>query len=412
MTNKYRLLTGKNTFLLGDQVICSASNAAGVIVAAVLLTGSDLNYYVTLQLIGTTLIGLQRALFLDPSLVVHGENNTTAAYGKWIWGLVLPITVLTLIILLVIGFRHNALIIVISLLFPIVQDCMRYRSMAYGKYSQLLISDSIWLGVLVGGAVTLQPANSYLNLLLWGGGAAIAAPFLLFREKGLTQTAIRPSLSLGRYQLTEWTIAMTTSVIPLLVVQATLPSSSVAAFRLAQTLMGPLNTLSNFVMVRFLLDARLIKLYKTDQIKLVVRKVSLMIFIITTFYGIFSCMGLYLARSWLDPALIKQVAYAVPVTVGAALLTSPCSPYLGLARSLSMQKLTIRPQFYICLFTVLATFMGFWLWDTYGLDPLVIPVLSTALASLFAYRAMFMRTIDRVSPGIKKAGDTNLAATH
>ena len=50
MLQAKRFLNGKNTTLLLDQVVCSASNAAAVVIAAFFLPGDDLNLYVSTTL--------------------------------------------------------------------------------------------------------------------------------------------------------------------------------------------------------------------------------------------------------------------------------------------------------------------------------------------------------------------------
>ncbi|MGG7652428.1 hypothetical protein [Kocuria rosea] len=397
MLQARKLFSGKNATLLLDQVVCSASNAAAVMVAAFFLSSDHLNVYVAVQLIGTSLIGLQRSIFLDPSLVVTGNGAGHVAYGKWLWRSLGPFTVVALGISFLLEVQLFSPLTVLSILFPLVQDCLRYRSLAHGAYTRTLISDGVWLVALLGGTVLFHPDSPQFMLVLWGVSAAISLPVLFFRLPLTGQRGLKASLALGRYQVAEWTIASLTSVAPLLVVQAVLPVGSVAAFRLAQTAMGPLNTLNNFVMVRFLLGSSVLQDHDRAGLQRVVRHSSFAISSVTMVYGTLACLGFYLARPWLDPAIVSQVAYAVPVTVLAAVLMSPCTPYLGLARSLSLQRFTITPRFVVLVFNVLATAAGFWLWSHHRFDPLVVTILVTAIASLIAYSLMFKRTLDRAA---------------
>lgn len=397
MLQAKKFFSGKNATLLLDQVVCSASNAAAVMVAAFFLSSDHLNLYVSIQLIATSLIGLQRSIFLDPSLVVTGNGTAHVAFGRWLWCSLGPCTLVALGIALLFEIPLFSPLTVLSILFPLVQDCLRYRSLAHGAYARTLISDGVWLVALLVGTMLFRPDSPQIMLALWGVSAAISVPALLFGLPQIGQQSLRASLALGRYQVAEWTIASLTSVAPLLVVQAVLPVGSVAAFRLAQTAMGPLNTLNNFVMVRFLLGSSALQSHDRRGLQRVVRHSSLAISSVTLVYGALACLGFYLARPWLDPAIASQVAYAVPVTVLAAVLMSPCTPYLGLARSLSLQRFTITPRFVVLVFNVLATAAGFWLWNHYRFDPLVVTILVTAVASLIAYRLMFKRTLARAA---------------
>ncbi|GEO94599.1 hypothetical protein [Kocuria turfanensis] len=397
MLQARKFFSGKNATLLLDQVVCSASNAAAVMVAAFFLSGDQLNHYVTVQLIGTSLIGFQRSIFLDPSLVITGNGTANVAYGKWLWRSLGPCTVVALSIAYLLEISFFSPLTVLSILFPLVQDCLRYRSLAHGAYARTLVSDGVWLIALLLGTILYRPDSPEVMLALWGMSAAMSVPALLFRLPSARQKSLRAPLALGRYQVAEWTIASLTSVAPLLVVQAVLPVGSVAAFRLAQTAMGPLNTLNNFVMVRFLLGSSTLQSHDRLGMQRVVRHSSLAISSVTLVYGALACLGFYLAQPWLDPTIVTQVAYAVPVTVLAAVLMSPCTPYLGLARSLSLQRLTITPRFVVLVFNVLATAAGFWLWNHYRFDPLVVTILVTSMASLVTYRLMYKRTLSRAA---------------
>ncbi|MEX5294658.1 hypothetical protein QYM41_05165 [Kocuria sp. CPCC 205268] len=388
------------TLLLVDQVVCSGSNAVAVLVASVFLQTEALNAYVLLQLLATTAIGFQRSILLDPSLVVTSKSNVGIAYGRWLAAFLLTpgVALLAGSALGLWTFYWPFVFLAIS--FPLIQDCFRYKSFALGRYIRALLSDGLWLLCLLIGAFVVHPTSVWEMIALWGGGAALALVPLVYRSPKRKEKVLSPALDLGKYQVTEWAVASFTTVVPMLLVQWLVPLASVSAFRLAQTFMGPLNTITSYVSVRYLLQSSLISRSSVGQMHRVVARTSRGLMLVAFTYGIAVVIAFYCLRNYVDPVLVDQLVYAVPVTVLAAVIASPCTPYLGLTRALSRHSSTILPRIQVLGTNVLAIILGISLWFATNLDPLVVTALITAAGSFVAYRRLFRRTIAFVSENL------------
>ncbi|MFW3386676.1 UNVERIFIED_CONTAM: hypothetical protein RF648_11770 [Kocuria sp. CPCC 205274] len=288
---------------------------------------------------------------------------------------------------------REALLVFLLIAAPLLQDCLRYKAFVAKSFAWPLVSDSVWLLFLVCGTIGFKPQGVLLMFALWGGGAFVAAIPLVHVRQSLNGRQFREVLRLGKYQFTEWSLAAFTTTVPLFVMQAVIPLASISAFRLAQTLMGPLNTVTSFVSVKYLLDSASFSKLDRQAIRQRVSKTSWILVGFAAFYGSLVVAGFLLFGHLVDPVLAEQLVYAVPITVIAAIVTSPCTPFLALARSLSLHRATIMPRLQVVLANVFAIGIGIVLWSKLRVDPLVVTSLFTAVVSFLIYRRLFIRVL-------------------
>lgn len=385
----------RSALVFADQVVSSGSNALAILVAAWFLTATDLNVYALLQLIATTLIAFQRAFISEPSLSLTGEHRRGDMSGRWVVLVLLPASIL--------GFGIGAAIFgspmggaaIASVVLPCVQDLLRYRSFGLDRVARALWSDSVWL-VLFVIFVLAMPEPGPLELFIgWTTPSIVAALALLTRGDRRARVKAREILALGKFQIAEWAIGSATASMPLFVAQAVATVSSVGAFRLAQTLTGPLNTISSFISVRFLMGAAELRSKNAEESVAYVKRVGRVLVAVAATYCVIAMAGFLLISETVDESVRAPLAYALPLTLLSSVVTAPAAAYVAYVKAVGQQRLTIRPRLIILVANLLAIASGVGMLLVWGIDPIIAPVVVTAIVLLLAWRQTFRRASHR-----------------
>lgn len=395
----------KNLLILVDQILSSGTNAVALIFSAVFLPPAELGTYAVLQLVATTVVAFQRSLIIEPSLSLSTANSPIDVSRRWTLVFWAPAVVVAICTFALFGNGLQSILLGLAIVLPGVQDLFRYRAFALRLMGRAALSDGIWLAVLVVGFAVLRPQDAFSAIVVWGIAGGVALVVLpLARRKGAG--TIGSVFRLGRFQIVDWAFATATSSVPLFIVQAVLPFASVGAFRLAQTAMGPLNTINSYVTIRFLLDAGEIQALSAEESGRRIRNTNLVLSGITLLYGAALWIGYLLFGGLLDPGVANQMTYALPLTIFASVITAPCTAYIAYIRAMALQRFAIPPRIATLVVSGIALSLGLLLWFSVGLDPLVLPVVLPTTASLIA----FWLTVRWIRARASRTGNTEQAA--
>jgi hypothetical protein len=393
------VLRGRSVLVLADQVVSSGSNALAIIVAALVLTAADLNVYALLQLIATTLIAFQRAFISEPSLALTSEQERADLSGRWVILALLPASIVGFGIGVVVFGSVLGGAALASIVLPCIQDLLRYRSFGLKRVGRALWSDSIWLVLFVMLVPTLSDPESLQLFIAWSVPSGLAALAVLSRGDGRPRVRPGDVVALGKFQIAEWAIGSVTSSMPLFVAQALVTVSSVGAFRLAQTLTGPLNTISSFISVRFLMGAAELRSMNTAESIAYVRHVGRLLVAVAVAYSAIALVGFFVLAGMVDESVRGPLAYALPLTLLSSVVTAPAAAYVAYVKAVGEQRLTIRPRTVTLVANVLAIALGVGMFIVWGVDPIIAPVVLTSVVLVLAWRRTFRRASRRVRPG-------------
>ena len=388
----------RNVLLLADQVVASGTNALAIVVAALLLDAPGLNSYALIQLVGTTLIALQRALVIEPSLSVSNAAQRGDAALRWFLWFWVPVAILCGTTAAILGGTVVGTLLAASIVIPGIQDLMRYRALGLGFVGRTLAADCVWLVFMASGALFVRPSEPLSVLAIWTLSAGISVPFLFLKADEREVLNLRQILAVGRFQVAEWSLATITSTVPLFLVGLIIPLSSAGAFRLAQTLTGPLNTISSFVSVRFLLDAGTLQSLSQVESRARIRATNRVLIGISLAYSAAAMIGYFVLADTIDTVTRNQLLYALPITLLSSVATAPVASYVAFIKARAMQRFAIRPRAIVLLANGAATALGLWIWSISGLDPLVIPIAVTAIVVLIVWSGTFRR-VSSLPPG-------------
>lgn len=385
----------RSALVLVDQVISSGSNALAILVAAWFLPAADLNIYALLQLTATSLIAFQRSFVSEPSLSLTNERIRADISGRWVALILAPASV----VCFGIGFAvfGSALggAAAASVVFPCVQDLLRYRSFGLHRVGRALWSDSIWLLLFVA-IVAFIPRHTALELFLaWAMPAAVAAVLLLYRGDARMNAKPADVVALGKFQVAEWAIGTATSSVPLFIAEAVVAISSVGAFRLAQTLTGPLNTISSFVSVRFLMGASRMRSLDEAASAVFIKRAGRALIAVAVVYSVLALVAVSLLSGTFEESVRGPLFYALLLTLLSSVITAPAAAYVAYVKAVGQQRLTIRPRVLTLVANLLATAGGVALALTWGADPLILPVVVTPIVLVLAWRLTFLRAARR-----------------
>lgn len=384
---------GTTGLLTVDQALSSASNALVVLAGGWLLSAGDFDSLSIGQLTVVTLLALQRSLLLEPAMSLS-ESARKAEVGlvHVAGGMVVFGSALLLLWPLVAGGGHLGLR-ESFVLFVLCQDAMRYRALSRGRVGAVLRSDALSLATLAALILLLRPDS--IGGLLWSWGiSALVGILPLWQSRGGAEVApLLATVRLGGYQTVDTVLGSATYLLPMLLVNWLTLSSGVGAFRVSQTLLGPLNSISSAVVISRLMAARQLKESRADVLIAEARRAGKKLRRVTLLYcGLALIFGLL--YSWrLDAAVRVQLLYALPLTLAVAIVGSPATAYVAVLRGLAMQAPSIRPRVLVLAATLLSFLIGWFGAATLGMDPLIVPVAVTPLAGLLLWRRIAVRLI-------------------
>lgn len=385
----------RSALVLADQVVSSGSNALAILVAAWALTTADLNVYALLQLIATTLIAFQRAFISEPSLSLTNDHRRADVSARWLVFALLPGSILGFGVGIAIFGSALGGAAIASVVMPCAQDLLRYRSFGLNRVGRALWSDSIWLVLFVILVATVPDPTSLVLFIAWAAPSMVAAVALLSKGDGRTRVRVREIVALGKFQIAEWAIGSATASVPLFVAQAVVTISSVGAFRLAQTLTGPLNTISSFISVRFLMGASELRSMTEIEASAYVKRVGRVLIAVAAAYSVIAIVGFLLLFQTIDEGVRTPLTYALPLTLLSSVVTAPAAAYVAYVKAVGEQRLTIRPRLITLVANLLAIAAGVGMFLVWGIDPIIAPVVATAFVLVFAWRRTFRRASRR-----------------
>ena len=231
--------------LVLSQVLTSASGAIATIFAAAFMHPDAFTQFALLNLVAITLVGLVRSFLFQPALIQfrHDKDAHTrfalSGSGALVSGVVLGGSAVALGI----DTWWLVALLILSGLFPILQDWLRYRAMAADRRWDVALADGLRLLFVLASPVLLiatrNPAvyQAYLGLSL-----AVPVLVMLIRlPRPARFTPLRVYIRPAGLQLADFAIGQFNSTLPLLVLGALGASTLIGGVRFAQTLLGPLN---------------------------------------------------------------------------------------------------------------------------------------------------------------------------
>lgn len=246
MTKLWRRVTSvAGRPLVLSQVFTSASGAVATVFAAAFMNPSVFTGFALLNLVSVTTVGLVRSFLFQPALIQfrHDKDAHTrlrlSLTGALASGAALAVSSLVLGV----GGWGAAALLFVSGVFPILQDWLRYRAMAFDRRGDVALSDGIRLGFVLLSPVILIPLRdaaiyqAYLGLSL----AVPVAVMLVRLPRPRRFTPLRDYIRPAGLQLADFAIGQFNSTLPLLVLGALGASALIGGVRFAQTLLGPLN---------------------------------------------------------------------------------------------------------------------------------------------------------------------------
>ncbi|MCS5496113.1 hypothetical protein NY547_02520 [Cnuibacter physcomitrellae] len=218
------------------------------------------------QLLVSTAVGLQRAMFLMPAFSAQRTTGRSRIPLTWVLIIGLPTTtILALSMPFALGLVGPDFVSAAALgflvgLVALTQDALRYILFSRALVAGALASDALWLLGVVAGLVTLNQSLAWESAAaVWGisGAAAalIAAAFLLRSHSDLPAASLRATFRLGRWSGLDAALSGFANLLPMLVTSLALGTDLAGVYRVLQSALGPLNILSASIATSFGMDS-------------------------------------------------------------------------------------------------------------------------------------------------------------
>lgn len=237
----------RNQPLLVAQAGSSAAGAAGIVVAAAMMTPRDFTALSLLTLVSMTAMGAVRAAVFQPALIEMRRDKgahvspAPAAVGAAFTG---AVTGLAAFLFEVRDPLWLAAIAATSVL-PVLSDWLRMRAMSLDFRWEVARGDWLRLAVTLLAPTVLWMSTSFELFFVFVNFTYITTFGYLWcrlpsvEERISLRSVWRPASS----QLADYLVGQAVSTLPLLVFGALGDSGYIGGVRLAQTLLGPLNLL-------------------------------------------------------------------------------------------------------------------------------------------------------------------------
>ncbi|MGN6240633.1 MAG: hypothetical protein ACTHNI_12955 [Cellulosimicrobium cellulans] len=245
--------------LVLSQAAASAAGAAVVLLGAWHMEPGEFASFSLALLVLNVGTGLVRSGLFQPALIERRTDPHAVVPVRYVAvaaGTVAILVAVADLAVTVLGAGGATLLGVLSVA-PVVQDWLRFRCIGQGRNGAVALSDGIRLllvpaVLLVAG--TAHPLVAFYAV--WCAGYAVAAVPLALAARRVPRFS-RYSVygTRARSQAWEFLVAQLATTVPLLVLGALSVSASVGAFRLSQTLYGPVNVLFAAVALNLLSDA-------------------------------------------------------------------------------------------------------------------------------------------------------------
>jgi len=373
-----------------DQLVSSGSNALAVLVGGFLLDAGQLATFALVMLGATSAVALQRSAILEPAMTLGSPTQWSDLHRRWLAvlsggglsiGLVVSLT----------GLGPTALFCAGCILVPLAQDVLRYRAIGDRRPIRALEADLLWLAGF-GAVIAFRPPTTAVSLLIaWSLSALVGIPFLL-RRRGTATLALRRVFELGRYQLADQVVATVGALVPFLAVEVFVTSTSTGAFRLAQTMMGPLNILAVSTTLTMLVGGGTIRSLRSQQLRAALSRTTHRLVALSTIYAGLIWLALFAFSSNFDSGVRSELRYAFPTTAIGALFAMAATVYVASYRVFAQQRRAVRVRLAVLGVTVSMTAVGIVLQSEFDApDALLLPVMGTGIANLVFWRMSWRR---------------------
>ncbi|MBD1541856.1 hypothetical protein G9E11_06255 [Arthrobacter sp. IA7] len=372
--------------------------------AARSVNAEELSDFSLVQLIAMTMVMLQRAFFLSPALSAQRTGGRAVIPKQWVLTISLPMAVLGgLLIGLTVGLDDQNFLAWTSLgvlcgVVVLAQDSLRFCLLSRNAVHGAVVSDAVWLSLVVGVAIAsgvLVTAESLaLYWALSGIVAMVAALVWLLRRPSdeLPLADLGRAWRLGKWSGIDALMSATANLLPMLLTALVLGSEFAGTYRVLQSALGPLNILSTSLLTLFGLDSwRFVSAIGLRRLARKVRRsVGLMILFAVSYVALAEIVIISISGLRSSELLRISIIVGIVGVLGAA-----TSPVNAASLALGYQKHGAILRAVIVTFSIAVSFgagLGLPLpWN----DPIGAVTLFAASAGLVGWGISYRRALEK-----------------
>jgi O-antigen/teichoic acid export membrane protein len=404
MAGLWARLKHRNVLLVVDTAIAAGMNVILLLAAARSMTGNELSDFSLVQLMSMTMVMLQRAFFLSPALSAQRTGGRAVIPKRWVLTISLPMALLGgLLVGLTVGISDQDFLRWTSLGIlcggvVLAQDSLRFCLLSRNAVHAAVVSDAVWLSLIVVVAIASGLFVTADSLALyWGlsGVAALVAALIWLLRRRRDEL---PTADLGRtWRLGKWSgidalMSATANLLPMLLSALVLGSEFAGTYRVLQSALGPLNILSASLLTMFGLDSwRFASVIGLRRLARKVRR-SIGLMVLFAFSYVAVAEIIIISISGLQSSELFRIAIIVGIVGVLGAATSPVN-----AASLAMgyQKHGAILRAVIVTFSLAASLgagLGLPLpWN----DPIGVVTLFAAAAGLVGWGISYRRALEK-----------------
>lgn len=393
-----RLTKGRDAFLLIDTGLVAATNALLLLIAARVLPIEQLSEFSLFQLVVSTAVGLQRALFLTPSLAAQRITGRTVVPLSWILFITVPLAVVTAVAMPFVvdvngSFSTVAVISLITGGAALTQDVLRFCLFSRENVFGALTSDAVWLVCVCAGLLLIPTDGIWSSsALIWGAGGwlavLVAAGWVVFKRVPHARASLRDTLKLGKWSGLDAALSGAANLAPMIVTSLVLGSDLAAIYRVLQTALGPLNILSASIGTSFGMDSwRLSTRGELRNLSRRVRVLLLRLAVFSVLYVVVAEIAIVIITGIESPDLLRVGLIVAIAGVLGSLTIPPSSASLALGYQrfgVAIRVLIVASAFAVTL----AATSG--LWVPWG-DPIGTVTLISSTVGLAGWSLTYLR---------------------
>jgi hypothetical protein len=274
---------------------------------------------------------------------------------------------------------------------PVAQDFLRHAALAGQRLRTAVAADGLWLATAPL-LIAMGPRSATGILGSWALAGWLSC-LLLVRRGACCEIAIRKLARLGAYQSLDFSLAALAMTGPLLVAYQTTSADDVGAYRLAQSLLGPIAVVHMAVVLHYLMRAPRLRGVSSSAVFVrSLRRAGLALSGFTLAYGAVLTSGYQLIM----PQHMKLAAAPrlpdalVAVTVTYA-LTSVASPYIAALRATQAQRAGALARVFLFALVAATTAVCFFTPVRIGGDQIGLPLVMLGVGSLIIWPVAYRR---------------------
>lgn len=342
------------------QAAASAAGALLVLLGAWRMDTSQFTTFSLVVLVLTASTGLVRSGLFQPALIeMRTDPHAVVPWSAAIWAAGLVAVVVMVANTLVSGLliRDVAILSLLSVA-PVLHDWLRFRCVGQGNAWAVAGSDGLRLAVVPTVALVAGSPNAIVAAYaVWCGAYVVAAiPLAVVVPRTAETTPYSRYGKQARSQAYEYVVAQLATTVPMLVLGSAALAATIGAYRLTQSLYGPVNVLVAALALNLLSDAVApgAKLNDTDLVR---RSWRLGVASCAVAVGLAGVLAMIVALGWFAPKGIEHGELQVAlVSVGwYAAVAALIGPHLIALRIFRAQSAVTRAR----LGMVGVTWLGF-----------------------------------------------------